>query len=64
MAMDGYRYWVERHKLLVELDQQKEVLAEQSEATRPALTAELERAFRLKLDALYSEARGEFETPN
>ena len=60
--MDGYRYWVDRHRLLVELEQQKEILGERPEADRPALAAELERGFRARLDALYSQARDEFET--
>ena len=61
--MDGYRYWVERHKLLVDLALQKEILVERSEAERPALAAELERAFRVKLDALYAQAHTEVEPP-
>ena len=59
--MDGYRYWVERHKLLIELAQKKERLAELPLAARPAVEAELEREFRERLDRVYGEARGEFE---
>lgn len=61
MSMDGYRYWVERHRLLVELGNAKEELAGRSDAERSAAEVELDRAFREKLDALYGEARGEFE---
>lgn len=61
MAMDGYRYWVERHRLLVELGEAKEQLAGRSDAEREGAEVELDRAFRDKLDALYGEARGEFE---
>ena len=61
--MNGYRYWVERHKLLVELERQKEVLAERPEKDRPGRATEIERAFRGRLDALYGEARAEFEVP-
>lgn len=64
MAIDGYRYWVERHKLLLELERQKEVLAEHTDAERPAVEAELERQFRGKLDTLYADARAEFEPRN
>ena len=59
--MDGYRYWVERHKMLVDLEQQKEVLVEKRAADRPAVEARLERDFRDRLDTLYAEARAEFE---
>lgn len=61
--MNGYRYWVERHKLLVELAEAKQ----QQCAGLPAKDAaqrglELELAFRARLDALYGEARDEFES--
>ena len=59
--MDGYRYWVERHKLLIGLADKKAELAERDEATGNARAVELEKEFRGKLDALYGEARGEFE---
>ena len=59
--MDGYRYWVERHKLLVELEQQKGHIAGLPEAERAAGTLEVERDFRVKLDGLYAQAREQFE---
>jgi hypothetical protein len=59
--MDGYRYWVERHKLLVELERQKASLAGMPAADRPAKTAAVEQAFRVKLDVLYGQVRDEFE---
>jgi hypothetical protein len=59
--MDGYRYWVERHKLLVELERAKAELGGLGERERGERTVELERAFRGKLDLLYSQARTEFE---
>jgi hypothetical protein len=59
--MDGYRYWVERHKLLLELEAQKAALDERPEKEALALAVELERAFRTKLDLLYAEAKSEFE---
>ena len=59
--MDGYRYWVERHKLLVELAEQKAVLAELDEAEANARAVVLETEFRGRLDALYGEARDQFE---
>lgn len=61
--MDGYRYWVERHKLLIELEQKKDALAERPEKEGLARAVELEKAFRERLDALYGQAREEFE-PN
>ena len=61
--MDGYRYWVERHKLLVDLQKQKEVLAEKREIDRAPIEAKLESEFRARLDALYGQARSEFEPP-
>ena len=63
MAMDGYRYWVERHRLLINLAAAKELLAEKPDAERAIGEAELDRSFRTELDAIYGEARGEFETP-
>ena len=59
--MDGYRYWVERHKLLVELADKKAELAERDEAEANLRAVELERDFRGRLDALYGQARDEFE---
>jgi len=59
--MDGYRYWVERHKLLVELAAAKEQLGGVPATERAARTLELERDFRRKLDALYGRARDSFE---
>jgi hypothetical protein len=61
--MDGYRYWVERHKLLIELDRAKQAAAGLPEAERLQQTMTLERDFRIKLDALYAEARDQFEKP-
>ena len=59
--MDGYRYWVERHRLLVTLEQEKEILVEKREAERPAIEARIESEFRARLDTLYADARVEFE---
>lgn len=62
MAMDGYRYWVARHRLLVDLAEARAQLAEKPDAERAAGEIELDRNFRDQLDAIYGEARGEFET--
>jgi hypothetical protein len=59
--MDGYRYWVERHKLLVELEEKKALFRGLSDAERTARTLEVEREFRSLLDRLYAEARQSFE---
>lgn len=61
--MDGYRYWVERHKLLIALAEKKEALAGRPDAEANAAAVVLEAGFRGQLDALYGEARDEFETP-
>ncbi len=61
MAMNGYQYWVERHKLLIALAEKKEALAERPEQEALDRAVELEREFREKLDAIYAEARPEFE---
>ncbi|HEX2573854.1 MAG TPA: hypothetical protein VH877_30175 [Polyangia bacterium] len=61
--MDGYRYWVERHKLLIELDRAKQAATGLPEAERLKQTMALEHDFRAKLDALYAEARDQFEKP-
>lgn len=63
MAMDGYRYWVERHKLLIDLAHAKERAAGLPEDEQRRQTMALEGEFRVKLDALYAKARDEFETP-
>ena len=60
MAMDGYRYWVERHKLLIALDEQREQLAGKPDREREQAGVELERGFCDRLDALYGEARDQF----
>lgn len=60
-AMDGYRYWVERHKLLLELEHAKQAAAGLPEAERRERTLVLERDFRVRLDALYAQARDEFQ---
>ena len=62
MSMDGYRYWVARHRLLVDLAEARARLAEKPDAERADAEVALDRAFRDKLDAIYGEARGEFET--
>lgn len=61
--MDGYRYWVERHRLAVWLEDEKKKAAALPEAQRLERTLEAEREFRLRLDALYAQAQSEFETP-
>jgi hypothetical protein len=61
--MDGYRYWVERHKLLVELDRAKQAASGLPDAERLQQTMALEQDFRVKLDALYAQARDQFEKP-
>jgi len=61
LAMDGYRYWVERHKLCVELEREKDRIATLPEAAREQQTLVAERDFRIKLDALYARARDNFE---
>ena len=59
--MDGYRYSVERHKLLIALEGDKERIAEQPDRAAEAHLIATERAFREQLDALYGQVRGEFE---
>jgi hypothetical protein len=59
--MDGYRYWVERHRLCVDLDREKERIATLPESERTEQTLIVERDFRIKLDALYARAQGNFE---
>jgi hypothetical protein len=61
--MDGYRYWVERHKLLIALADEKDRVEGMPEREREVRTLELERAFRQKLDTIYGEARAEFVAP-
>jgi hypothetical protein len=59
--MDGYRYWVERHKLLIALADEKEAAAGGSDREREVAGVTAELAFREKLDALYGQAREQFE---
>ena len=61
MSIDGYRYWVERHKLLVELAEARDRLAGRPDADRDTASVELDRQFRERLDALYGQARDQFE---
>jgi hypothetical protein len=61
--MNGYRYWVERHKLLVELASAKDKIEGLPEAERQQRTMALEGEFRAKLDALYGKVGSEFESP-
>lgn len=61
MSMDGYRYWVERHKLLIALQEEKEALRGRPDGEAQARALELEAEFRGRLDALYGEARDEFK---
>jgi len=60
--MDGYRYWVERHKLLIALSDEKERVFARPDREREQAEAALEVEFRRKLDALYGDARDQFET--
>jgi hypothetical protein len=62
MDMDGYRYWVERKKLLIALEAEKAEIAALPEGERDARTIAAELAFRQKLDAIYGRARQEFES--
>jgi hypothetical protein len=62
--MDGYRYWVERHRLAVWLEDEKTKAAALPEAQRLELTLAAEREFRRRLDALYGQAQSEFRTPS
>jgi hypothetical protein len=61
--MNGYQYWVQRHRLTVWLEEQKQKAAQLPDAERLARTLEAEREFRVKLDALYVQVRTEFESP-
>jgi hypothetical protein len=61
LAMDGYRYWVERHKLCIELERAKHAIDALPEAERLAQLQTAERDFRVKIDALYAHAQAEFE---
>ncbi len=59
--MDGYRYWVERHRLTVWLEEKKQHAKTQPEAERLSTTLLAEQEFRQKLDQLYARVRSEFE---
>ena len=61
--MNGYRYWVERHTLTLELEREKAAIAALPDEERRERTVAVEAEFRRKLDALYGEIRGEFEQP-
>jgi hypothetical protein len=59
--MNGYRYWVERHRLAAWLEEERLRAASLPERERRAKELVAEREFRLKLDALYGQVRAEFE---
>lgn len=61
MHMNGYRFWVERHKLATWLETEKNKLANLQEVERKRRLLELERDFRVKLDEIYGRVRLEFE---
>jgi hypothetical protein len=59
--MNGYQYWVERHRLTAWLELERQAAKGLPEREGQARTLEAEREFRLRLDALYSQVRSEFE---
>jgi hypothetical protein len=61
MAIDGYRYWVERHKLLLELAEARAQLGGRPDGERAQAEAALDQRFRERLDALYGEVRDQYE---
>lgn len=59
--MKGYRFWVERHKLMQWLEIETRKLEGMQEPERRQRTIELERDFRVKLDEIYGRVRLECE---
>jgi hypothetical protein len=59
--MNGYQYWVERHRLAAWLERQRQVAKQLPEKESLERMLDAEREFRLRLDALYSQVRSEFE---
>ena len=59
--MKGYRYWIERHKLMLWLETETRKLEGLHELERKRRTSELERDFRVKLDEIYGRVRLECE---
>ena len=59
--MNGYQYWVERHRLTVWLEEKKQLAKTRPDAERLSATLVAEQEFRQKLDQLYARVRSEFE---
>ncbi len=55
--MDGYRYAVERNKLLIWLEEEKRKLAELSAPERLEQTKDLEREFDRRMAGLYQKGK-------
>jgi hypothetical protein len=60
--MNGYTYWVERHRLAAWLEEQKRRARTLPDGERQTRVLEAEREFRARLDALYGQVRSQFET--
>jgi hypothetical protein len=58
---NGYRYTVERQRLCAWLEDEKQKVASLADPDRTQRTLELEREFRIRLDALYVQVKTEFE---
>jgi hypothetical protein len=58
--MDGYRYMVERNKLLIKLEEEQAKLAHLPEAEREAAMRQLEQEFDRKLADLYGQVAAEY----
>lgn len=59
--MSGYRFWLERYRLTTWLEGEKERIKHLQEAERQRRLAELEQAFRTRLDEMYGRVRLEIE---
>jgi len=59
--MNGYQFWVERHRLTAWLEKQRQVAKQLPERESLQRVLDAEREFRLRLDALYGQVRSEFE---
>jgi hypothetical protein len=58
--MDGYRYLVERNRLMIEFDREKTALRDLPEAERRAKNAGLQVEFDRKVAALYAQVAAEY----
>lgn len=61
MAMNGYRFTVERQRLCAWLEDERSKLAGIANPERQRRSLELEQEFRIRLDGLFAEARPELK---